>query len=165
MKMIKLTQGKTTVVDDEDFVKFGHLKWHYSHGRAMRRDGYKKKINYWLHREIMGNPEGLVVDHINGNPLDNRKSNLRICTQSQNARNVSKTIRKTSSIYKGVYYAERNKNKWQAYIGGQNKTKRINLGSFKTEKEAALAYNKAALEIYGEFANINIIKVERRLLS
>ena len=160
MKMIQLTQDKVTIVDDEDYAKFGHLKWHYSHGRAMRRDGYKKKTNYWLHREIMGNPDGLVVDHINGNPLDNRKSNLRICTQAMNCKNVSKTKKKTSSVYKGVYYAPRNKNKWQAYIGSSSTGKRINLGSYATEEQAAKAYNDAAISLYGEFAKLNILRKE-----
>ena len=76
--MIQLTQDKTTIVDDDDFVRFGHLRWHYSHGRAMRRNGWKNKTNQWLHREIMGNPDGLIVDHINGNHHDNRLENLRI---------------------------------------------------------------------------------------
>lgn len=157
--MIELTQGKFTVVDDDDFIKFGNINWHYSHGRAVNRNARAGVHNRWLHREIMGNPAGLVVDHINGNPLDNRKQNLRIVTQSLNAANSRKqSTRKTSSIYKGVSYNKNPaaRNKWHAYIGSPGKD-RINLGMYATEEEAALAYNKAARNRWGVNAQVNPI--------
>lgn len=165
--MIPLTQGKFTIVDDDDYERFGHLNWHLSHGRAVRRygkwsretKGYKG--NVWLHREIMGNPEGLFVDHINGNPLDNRKANLRLCTQSQNMGNARKTTsRKTTSRFKGVAYQPAYKNKWGAYIG-KSGDGRLWLGSYPTELDAALAYNKAAIDMYGEFARLNEVDSEQ----
>lgn len=155
MKMIELTKGFITIIDDDDYEKFGHLNWHYSHGRAVRRT---KGANTWLHREIMGDPEGVLVDHINGNPLDNRKSNLRLATKSANTANARKqTSRNTSSRFKGVTYAARNKNKWMAYIGTTRNGTRRNLGSFPTEIEAAEAYNVAAKAEYGVYAKLNVI--------
>ncbi len=166
--MIQLTQNKTTIVDDDDYARFGHLKWHYSHGRAVRRHGQwtrdRKKITgtIWLHREIMGDPEGLLVDHINGNPLDNRKENLRLCVQSQNMGNARKTTKKTSSVYKGVYKESSKgfKNPWSAYVNKDGK--RSSLGHFATEEEAALAYNTKAEELFGEFANLNVITKRKK---
>jgi len=157
MKIIQLTQGKTTIVDDEDYLIYGHLKWHVSHGRAVRRNrpAPDRVGAIWLHREIMGNPHGVTVDHINGNPLDNRKTNLRLCTTRENMANQRKWTKPTSSKYKGVYYAPRNRNHWQAYIGSARAGGRQNLGSFATETEAGLAYNKAAVELYGDFAHLN----------
>ena len=161
--MIELTQGKVAIVDDDDFKRFGHLNWHYSHGRAVRRHGPwtrekgGHKGSLWLHREIMGNPEGLLVDHINGNPLDNRKKNLRLCLQSQNMANARKQSRNTSSKFKGVSKESGKgfKNKWAAYI--TKNQKRYHLGHFATEKEAAAAYNEKAIELHGDFAKLNIL--------
>lgn len=167
--MIQLTQNKTTIVDDDDYERYGHLKWHYAHGRAVRRHGQwtrdRKKITgtTWLHREIMGNPEGLLVDHINGNPLDNRKENLRLCIQSQNMANARKTTKKkTSSTYKGVHKESSAgyKNPWSAYITKDKK--RQNIGHFATEEEAALAYNQRAEELFGEFAKLNVITKRKK---
>jgi hypothetical protein len=162
MKMIQLTQNKTTIVDDDDYERYGHLKWHFSHGRAVRRNGWKVKTNQWLHREIMGNPQGLLVDHINGNPLDNRKENLRLCVQSQNMGNARKTTKKTSSVYKGVHRESSKgfKNPWSAYVNKDGK--RSSLGHFATEEEAALAYNTKAEELFGEFANLNVITKRKK---
>jgi hypothetical protein len=164
MKLILLTQGQTTIVDDDDFARYGHLKWHYSHGRAVRRvgkwtrDKSGVKGTVWLHREIMGNPDGLVVDHINGNALDNRRANLRLCTQRENSANQSKTSRGTTSPYKGVYHSSNPKSvkKFHAYIGSARAGERQHLGSFATELEAAQAYNKAAITKWGEFARLNL---------
>jgi len=105
-----------------------------------------------MHREIMDAPAGMEVDHINGNGLDNRKCNLRLATSSQNKRNQRKQRRKTSSKYKGVYWHKRDK-VWVVRIQAEGKEKYI--GSYKTEQEAALAYNEAALKYHGEYAKLN----------
>jgi hypothetical protein len=162
MKEIKLTQGKVTLVDDEDFEWLNKWKW-----QTMTRVGWEKLQNagrstycsdgkertLHLHRLIMGLQFGdkRQVDHINRNPLDNRRSNLRICEQRQNSRNRGKTKRNKSG-YKGVSFHARTK-KWQADIAHEGKG--YYLGIHATPKEAALAYNKAARKYHGEFAYQN----------
>ena len=105
----------------------------------------------YLHRMVIDAREGETVDHINHNPADNRRQNLRIATQSQQNFN-RRPQAGHSSKYKGVG-AE--KGKWSAYIQINGKKRR--LGMFKTEREAALAYNKAAKELAGEFALLNMV--------
>jgi len=95
--------------------------------------------------------KGQFVDHINGNILDNRKQNLRFCTLSQNGMNRKKATN-TSSRFKGVHFWTLG-NCFKATITINRKN--IHLGNFKTEIEAAIAYNSAAIELYGEFARIN----------
>lgn len=105
-----------------------------------------------LHRFISGAKQGECVDHIDRNSLNNRSSNLRICSQADNTRN-RKAPHTNTSGYKGVS-RHSGTNRWQARIGiGGNKHK--SLGSFATPEEAARAYNAAALERYGEFALLN----------
>ena len=99
----------------------------------------------------MNAPAGLVVDHIDGNGLNNRKSNLRVCTQAQNSLN-SRPRRNSSSRYKGVSFYKRDKI-WQAQIFYNFRT--INIGRFDDEIEAALAYDRKAAELFGEFAYLN----------
>ncbi len=107
-----------------------------------------------MHRQIMNAPAGLVVDHIDGNGLNNRKSNLRVCTQGQNSLN-SRPRRNCSSRYKGVSFYKRDKI-WQAQIFYNFRT--INIGRFDDEVEAALAYDRKAEELFGEFAYLNFRK-------
>lgn len=118
---------------------------------AISRD--KKKV--LLHRWLLKAEAGQAIDHINGNKLDNRKENLRFCTQAQNCANRRKrTDKVTSSKYKGVSYCKQTK-RWKATVRqtGISQT----LGRFSTEEAAALAYNKAALQYFGEFAHLNQI--------
>ncbi len=106
-------------------------------------------------RLIMNCPKGKLVDHRNHDTLDNRKENLRICTHKENMQNRI-SDKNSFSIYKGVYKTC-TKNLFESSIGVNNK--KIALGYFKTEVEAALEYNKAAKKYFGEFAYLN--KIER----
>lgn len=103
-----------------------------------------------MHREIVGTPEGMDTDHINGDKLDNRRSNLRICTHAQNGANRGPQ-KNGSSGYKGVSYHCK---KWRVQICINGKTKR--LGGFNSLLDAAKAYDKAARKYHGEFARTNV---------
>lgn len=105
-----------------------------------------------MHRFIMGCVKGdnKIIDHINGNGLDNRKENLRICTSSQNGMNQNIWKKKKTSKYKGVNLLN---GRWRSGI--KFKGKKINLGTFGTEKEAALIYDRKAKELFGPFAKTN----------
>ncbi|MFD2704209.1 HNH endonuclease [Salibacterium lacus] len=164
MKEIRLTQGKSTIVDDADYPYLSQFKWHYCYGYALRydKDHYAKtgvSKNIFMHRELVNTPEGLKTDHINGDKLDNRKENLRICNSAQNAANKLTTKHKsTSSKYRGVMLPK-GRRKWESYI--YSKRKRTRLGFFETEEEAALSYNLAAKKIFGDFANFNKLPCSR----
>jgi hypothetical protein len=106
-----------------------------------------------LSRVIMGEPKGMIVDHINHNTLDNREANLRICTRSQNMMN-RKTNKVSSSGYKGVYWHDSG-NSWAAQISINNK--RIYLGLFKNIEDAIAARKKAEEKYYGEFVYKEVI--------
>ena len=105
-----------------------------------------------MHREIMNFPAGRLVDHGNGDSLDNRIDNLRAATKAQNAHNKGKTRKKTSSKYIGVYFNKQTK-RWISQI--KYKEKRIYLGYFKDEVKAAKAHDAAARKYHGEFAKLN----------
>lgn len=153
-KLIPLTRGKFALIDSDDCDRVAETNWHFHHsGYALRHRNNEKK--QYMHRFIMGEPVGFLVDHINGNKLDNRKSNLRICTVHQNQMNQHVRARGTSH-YKGVRL--RQSGRWAAYIKAWNKT--YWLGTYDTEIEAAMAYNEKARELHGEFANINAIQQE-----
>ena len=105
-----------------------------------------------MHRLIIGCPEGMVVDHINHNRLDNRKCNLRICTHTENNRNQNKQRRNTSSQYKGVCWNKKS-NKWQATITINKRYKY--LGLYESELEASIVYDRYAIMYYKEYAYLN----------
>lgn len=150
-KKIELSSGYSTLVDDEDFESLSNFKWHYSAGYASRTDRTSGKARaVKMHRAIMGLSFGdvRVIDHINGDPLDNRKDNLRVCTNAENMRN-QKLYANTVSGLKGVY--RRRNGTWRAQI--QVDGKRKCLGYFKTAEEGHQAYVVAAKELHGEFAN------------
>jgi len=124
-----------------------------------KRDGRRRrKTVLLLHHLILGKPKrGMVTDHINHNGLDNRKENLRFATLSQNAANCQKK-KGTTSQYLGVSLYTRGEPMWHAKISCNNK--RIHIGYFICEHQAALAYNKKAIELHGEFANLNVVPQE-----
>jgi hypothetical protein len=160
MREIELSNGMVTKVDDEDFIYLSQFNFHfkkqtdprYKYGYAYRviwNKETKTKKALDIHREIMNAKKGECVDHINHDTLDNRKENLRICTHQQNMCNKAK-LSNTSNLYKGVSIMSRNKLRpYVAMCGGDF------VGCFKTELEAAMAYNGRAKELYGEFAVVN----------
>lgn len=155
MATIQLTQGKYAIVDDEDFEMLNKWKWHYNknrgQGRAQRstsRKSLEGKTSVFMHRVIMNCPKDLQIDHINGNGLDNRKSNLRICTNIENSRNKNITKNNTSGI-RGVSW-NKSYQKWHTYI--RVNYRHVFLGYY-FDKEQALKVRKEAEEKYfGEFA-------------
>lgn len=150
MKKIKiLNQNLYALVDNEDYQWLKKYTW-YSHNQGYITTAINNKT-LLIHRLIMKPKDGLIVDHINQNKLDNRKSNLRIGTQSQNLANQKKK-RGTSSIYKGVSF-DKSRDKWQSKI--RIAKKMISLGRFKEERHAAMAYDIWAKDYYGEFARLN----------
>lgn len=163
MKKIELKgnrgKGMFALVDEDDYERVNQLKWYPDKGNLTKYAGTftfinGKPVHVALHRLIMGlsKGDGKEIDHINGNGLDNRKQNLRVCTRGENLRNSK--FRKGSSSHRGVHLHKGSK-KWYAQIRFDNK--KHYLGSFDCEIEAAEAYNNAAKEHHGEFATLNEI--------
>ncbi len=160
MKIIKLSKGKETIVDDDMYDELNKYNWIYSdyenskYGYALRNisiDGNRKGI--MMHRVVNNTPDGYYTDHLNRDRLDNRRENLRTCTISQNSQNSSLN-RKNTSGYRGVSWSKIS-NKWLAYINYAKK--RVHIGFFDNKNDAATAYNNKAIELFGEFAAINKI--------
>jgi hypothetical protein len=159
MKKIALTQNKFALVDDSDYGWLSQWKW----------QAVKNKHNYYavrgtgsaqmrMHRLILGlKPnDGLQVDHINGNGLCNLRSNLRLCTNSQNQWNRKRAC--GTSQYKGVHWNARLR-KWVVQI--RKNTVGDYLGLYDNEMEAAKTYDKKAKELFGQFASLNFPTQER----
>lgn len=158
--------GKKGKIDKSDYGYLKQFKWHLRNGYANRNYRVnRKQIHVSMHREIMNAPKGLFVDHINGDKLDNRRSNLRLCNNAQNQWNTYKP--KGKSRYKGVIWQKKDDHKnggfWVGRIWVYGRA--IFLGRFENEVDAALAYNKAALKYHGEFARINPIEETGREIS
>jgi hypothetical protein len=160
MKKIPLTKGKFALVDDTDYEFLSQWKWEWRSTRHRGHSGYAirrptvdgKRIILRMHRVLLGVTDPQVeVDHVNGNGLDNRRSNIRACTRSQNQANQRKRGR-----FKGVYPSHNRKNKYLALVGVEGKS--VYLGVFPTAIAAAKAYDKAAREYHGEFACLNFPK-------
>ena len=146
--------GRSFLFDAEDLAKIQKCQWNispdgYVHGAP---DGNTVK----LHRYLINAPKGKVVDHINGIPNDCRKSNLRIVSQHQNTMN-KKLPKNSTTGYKGVCF-DKSKGKYMAHIHPNRRM--VFLGYFSDPKEAAVAYNKAAIRYFGEFAKLNFAKAE-----
>lgn len=155
MRRIKLTKGKFALIDSKDYRLVSAYRWYAlkpnSHVwyacTSFNVNGTKQHI--YMHHLIMGFKG---IDHKNCNGLDNRRSNLRKATQSQNFADWPKYTG-TASRYKGV---SRHCNRFYARIAKDRTTHY--LGIFRTQKEAALAYNEAATRLYGEFARLNKVR-------
>jgi hypothetical protein len=155
MKIYHLPSGQDVLLDDEDYERLERFRY-YKHkkGYAYRFDessGHRKA--YYMHHDVVGNIKGMVVDHINGNKLDNRKENLRITTNAQNIHNTGnyKKQNKTSP-YKGVIWNKGAK-AWQATMRINGEQRR--LGWFETEEAAANAYNHHVKQLRDDLAFIN----------
>ena len=144
------------IIDTEDYKKVKNIKWSldgYGYVCCSKRDGTCFK----LHRVVLGLSESKKnPDHIDNDPLNNRKLNLRICTQHQNTCNNKKQKNNTSG-YKGVS-RDKSKNKWRARI--KVNYKEMHLGIFENKIDAAKAYNRAAIKYFGEFAKLNHLQID-----
>lgn len=153
MEIVRKGRDVGVLIDAEDLEKYGKYKWNIDNEGYVTRTEYLGEGRYKkrrLHREIMNAPDDMEVDHINGNPLDNRRCNLRICTPRENSWN--RGIRSDNTTgYKGVFRKKgRNAGKmWYAKVG------HFHTEYFETKEEAANAYDYYALKFYGEFARLN----------
>lgn len=156
MKEIQLNRGRVALVDDDDYEKLVKFRWITTSGGYVvtSKSVCNRTVNTLMHRMIMGcsRGDGLIIDHKDKNPLNNQKSNLRLCNKSQNAANANK--RESASKYIGVTWVKREKI-WVAQI--TKNYQNYYLGRYKNEEDAGLAYNKKAIELHGEFANLNKI--------
>lgn len=156
MKEIKLTRGYVALVDDEDYDWLMEYPWHIHIDKKSNKRTYglyaiSGRGSKRMHRLIMNTPAGMDVDHIDHNPLNNQKYNLRNCLRWQNRMNTSPW---GSSKYLGVNIYEKDGHDYiRAKITVRGKC--IFLGQYKTEEEAAHVYDKAAKQYFGEFANLN----------
>ncbi len=158
---INLTNStKKVLIDDADFKMVSSSKWFLFYKKKNKRKQYVKSSKWFngkqvtIHRHILGLTDPLIqVDHKNGNPLDNRRSNLRKCSIAENNRNKTSHTNATSK-YLGVCY-DKHRDKWAVCL--MYNRKKVFRKRFNTENGAAMAYNREATKYFGEFANLNII--------
>lgn len=161
MKEIQLTQGKVALVDDEDYERLRTFRWHAVAPRGKERTWYAARYvpvveqrarqcgpRLFMHYCLLTVPAGMLIDHRDRNGLNNQKSNLRCATKEQNAAN--RCFEKNRTKYRGV---SRKGKKWAAFIMVNHRKKC--LGVFLTAPFAALAYDRAARQMLGEFARLN----------
>jgi len=159
MKHIQLTKGQVAIVDDDDFGRLVGYRWCVNWNKdiksfyAVRSTPMANWKRQWvsMHREIIDAKTGEFVDHINHDTLDNRKENLRVCSSGQNSANRRRRVDNTSG-FKGVSW-HYGICKWRSRLMVNSKP--LHIGYFQTANEAAIAYDKAAFEHYGEFALTN----------
>lgn len=153
MKRIPLTQGKFTIVDNKDYEWLNQWKWSFhSQGYAQRGSSVNgKKTNLKMHRVILNAPKGIVVDHRNGDKLDNRRANIRLCTQAQNLWNAG-ISKQNKSGYKGVFWEKKTR---RFIVRIRNRKDNLYLGSYRNLLEAVIVWNEAAKKYHREFARLN----------
>jgi len=152
IKHIPLTQGEYALVDDVDYEELSKHKWHFTRGYAVRDNtvnGHHTTMR--MHRQILRASPGDQTDHINRNKLDNRRCNLRLCTNWQNMCNRKK-MSNNKSGFKGVTWNKKDK-KWGAHIRANKRY--VWLGYFTDKEEAARKYNEAAIYLHGDYAVLN----------
>lgn len=172
MKLIPLTQGMFTEVDDEDYEWLSKYKWFAVGPKGVNKfyastltliDGVRKQVK--MHRLLMGvKDSSVIVDHVDRIGLNNQKNNLRICTHKENSANMSPV---GTSKYKGVSKCSLKTNKrWMASIKIDNKTKRLGYFPYdeKGEIEAALAYNEAVKQYRPEFGMLNDVENQNKII-
>lgn len=155
MKQIPLTQGYFALIDDTDFKLISKYSWTIhkkAHGvcyaqRTVIKRG--KSGSVYMHRSVKRAQKGQIVDHINGNGMDNRRANLRLCSQAANLQRGRIRSSNTSG-FRGV---SKSNGKWKAQIAHERKNK--HLGYFSTKEDAAKAYDTAAAKIFGKYAGLN----------
>jgi hypothetical protein len=162
-RLIPLSRGKFARVDEQDYEELCKHKWHAQRGGKLREIWYAERksegshssrTKIMMHRQILGlvKGDGKIVDHKDGNGLNNTRANLRIATAAQNTQNSHKSS-STGTIFKGVEFEPKGARQWRARIGinGTN----LHLGVFHAAWEAALAYDVAAEFYFAEFAHLN----------
>ena len=159
-------KGESFLIDIDDLEKIKPYCWGLDSKGYIRAYGHKKdRTRIALHRFILNAPDNMAVDHINRNPLDNRKSNLRLCTLSENSKNIGIRSNNTSGAT-GICWDKR-MNKWYARIYSEGKN--IYLGSFNDFEEARMARLKAEEKICGEFSSnydeIKNLKIQNKVLT
>lgn len=152
--LVPLTQGRFAFIDSDDAAEVGKYCWRAEDRGwtwyALRSTGAgKEKRNVYLHRFLMGEPDGLFVDHRNCMGLDNRRQNLRLATASQNAQNARLSSRNTSG-FKRVSLVHGTTDVWRADIRANGK--HVVIGEFSSPEAAHAAYCEAAKRLHGEFA-------------
>ncbi|MBN1359222.1 MAG: HNH endonuclease [Sedimentisphaerales bacterium] len=154
IRYIALTQGQFAIVSAADYEWLSQWKWHAAQ-KGCAGEFYAKRHengrSIWMHREIVHAPPDKLVDHIDGNGLNNYPTNLRLCNRKQNSRN-RRPNRNSKTGFKGVWYDKRT---GRCYSQIRYKGKNLYLGVYDTPVEAARAYDHKALELYGEFARLN----------
>ena len=157
-KVVPLTQGYVSIVDETDYSRVTEHSWciqqykNKSRGKNVYAKASIGRTQVTLHRFILGAPKGTFVDHINGDTLDNRRENLRYTTKQGNAANrIKDRIPNKTSEFKGV--SKKPKGRWTATITVMNQP--IHLGTFLDEVSAARAYDAAARRYFGEFCKVN----------
>ena len=156
MKEIKLTRGKLALVDDGDYERVSSFKWYALSGKhtfyAARTGRLGESHTHLMHRDILGPGVVSEVDHKNGNGLDNRRDNIRPATDAENSRGFRVKSPKATSRFRGVYFYKRT-GKWVARLSTNGEC--ICLGYHHVEEEAARAYDRCAIAVFKEFANLN----------
>ena len=163
-KQISLTRGYVAIVDDEDYEMLNQWNWRVmiSKGTAYairhQNNGVGKYASVLMHRQIMDPSKGVMVDHRDGNGLNNQRANLRIATYHENARNRQGYRHNKSTKFKGVSW-DSARDRWAAYIRIEGKVR--NLGRYLDEVKAAKKYDQVARQYFGEFARENFPESEK----